>query len=188
MINQQLLDYVRAQHTAGLSKEAIAQALSSGGWTANDVNEAFMAIEGVRVPPPPPPPSPNQPVQPRTIIPPVTAQEKSVYPIPPSINTTPNPTPRPLVAASEFSTIPTHKRRGVLMNILSILLILILLVAASIGVLAFVNPTFLATYIPQIEMFFPATPEETVPHVDTTPLVATTSPTSATTSTATSTP
>ncbi len=52
MINQQLLDYVRSQRSAGLPKEAIIQALGAGGWTAADVNEAWMAIDGVKTPPP----------------------------------------------------------------------------------------------------------------------------------------
>src|SRR5437868_4076607 len=106
MINQQLLDYVRAQRTSGLSKEAITQALAAGGWTPNDVNEAFMAIEGVRTPPAAPPigqsssagaPQPIQPVQPRTIIPPPGAQ--------------PQQAARPIVSASEFSTAPVMMKR-----------------------------------------------------------------------------
>lgn len=58
MINPQLLNYVRAQRQAGVSKEAITKALAGGGWSAQDAEEAFAAIEGVTVPPQPPRPAP----------------------------------------------------------------------------------------------------------------------------------
>src|SRR3989344_2722817 len=65
MVNPQLLQYVRAQKAAGVSKEDIVKALSGGGWTAQDAQEAFAAIDA---PPPvlaqkPPPPPPQMPAQ-----------------------------------------------------------------------------------------------------------------------------
>ena len=41
MINQQLLDYVRQQLAAGVSKEEISKSLIAAGWQASDVNEAL---------------------------------------------------------------------------------------------------------------------------------------------------
>lgn len=45
MINQQLLDYIRQQVTAGTSKESIKQALSTQGWSEQDVNEGFATLD-----------------------------------------------------------------------------------------------------------------------------------------------
>lgn len=103
MINPQLLNYVRAQRSAGVPKEEIIRALSGGGWSAQDANEAFAAIEGVQVPPaaprpapppitpapqpvvqqpivqqPAPQPHPIQPISPR-VQPVATVQQRSVY-------------------------------------------------------------------------------------------------------------
>lgn len=58
MINPQLLNYVRVQRQAGVPKEEIIKALAGGGWSAQDAQEAFAAIEGVQVPPQPPKPVP----------------------------------------------------------------------------------------------------------------------------------
>lgn len=58
MINPQLLNYVRTQRQAGVQKEEIIKALAGGGWSPQDAQEAFAAIEGVTVPPPPPRPTP----------------------------------------------------------------------------------------------------------------------------------
>ena len=44
MINQQLLDYVRQQLAAGVSKEEISKSLIAAGWQASDVNEALNQI------------------------------------------------------------------------------------------------------------------------------------------------
>ncbi|MDP4020960.1 MAG: hypothetical protein Q8P58_02900 [Candidatus Adlerbacteria bacterium] len=62
MVNPQLLQYVRTQRAAGVSKEDIIKALAGGGWSAADALEAFTTIEA---PPPPPPMTPKPPpVQP----------------------------------------------------------------------------------------------------------------------------
>lgn len=58
MINPQLLNYVRVQRQAGVQKEDIIKALAGGGWSPQDAQEAFAAIEGVTVPPPLPRPTP----------------------------------------------------------------------------------------------------------------------------------
>lgn len=60
MVNPQLLQYVRAQRTAGISKEDIIKALAGGGWSASDAQEAFAAIDG----PPPAPLAPKPPAPP----------------------------------------------------------------------------------------------------------------------------
>lgn len=172
MINQQLLDYVRQQKTAGISKEAIIQALAAGGWTANDVNEAFMAIEGVKVPPPPPPPPPplpapiTPPAPPVQPIPPLQSKGSRVIVPPPGSRPPGNPNAapvpsigaRPMIASSEFSTAPgvVKKRRGILKWLL-VLLILILLGLGALGVLAYLRPGLVASYIPAVWMFFPQT-------------------------------
>jgi hypothetical protein len=185
MINQQLLDYVRAQRSAGLSKEAITQALSAGGWTPNDVNEAFMAIEGVRTPPPPPGP-PLQPIVPRTIVPPPGA------PMPQS---TPQMVQRPIVAASEFSTAPMGVRRRRVWPLLTFFII-ILLIVGGVGAVWFLNPELLTSNIPSLEMFFPTEQAQTtLPPPESTPLdinnnsgtTSTTAPTTTPSSNATNT-
>lgn len=72
MVNPQLLQYVRAQRTAGVSKEDIIKALAGGGWSAQDAQEAFAAVETPQppvAPRPVPPPAPvvaPQPVQVRS--------------------------------------------------------------------------------------------------------------------------
>jgi hypothetical protein len=180
MINQQLLEYVRSQKAAGLSKEAITQALAAGGWTAQDVNEAFMAIEGVRTPPSPPAaPSasmpaqtlPVQPAGPRVIVPPPSAQlpRDGVQPsVPPTM---PAPAQRPVLATSEFSTAPAalKKKRGA-GTWIAALLILVFVIIGLFGLLAYLNPALVASYIPAVEMFFPAPePAQTQEPADTNP-------------------
>ena len=66
MVNPQLLQYVRAQRAAGVSKEDIIKALGGGGWSATDAQEAFAVIEA---PPPPaaPRPAPLPPVTPAPV-------------------------------------------------------------------------------------------------------------------------
>lgn len=76
MVNPQLLAYVRAQRSAGVSKEEIVKALAGGGWSAQDAQEAFAAIDGPPAPPPMAAPKPPPPVS------------------------TPNPAPSPMSAMS----------------------------------------------------------------------------------------
>lgn len=96
MINPQLLNYVRAQRAAGVSKEEIIKALGGGGWSAQDAVEAFAAIEGVQVPPaprpaPPPPPvaAPTPAPQPRPA--PVLAPQPVVQTAQTSVRVQPAP-------------------------------------------------------------------------------------------------
>lgn len=132
MINPQLLEYVRAQRSAGLSKDAIVQALAQGGWTPQDVNEAFMAIDGVQTPPPPPPAP--APVAPRVIIPPVQ----------PSVAAAPAasaPVTRPVLAMSEFST-----AHGVVKHshwLLYTFLLVLLLGCIGLGAFLYMQPDFI---------------------------------------------
>lgn len=153
MINPQLLEYVRAQRTAGLSKEAIVQALAQGGWTPQDVNEAFMAIDGVQTPPVPPPAPPRAtpgPVTPRVIIPPAQPAAAPMQPgIPPlqpiqpmgmgaQFSTT--PTLRPMMAASEVATARVAPKRGhwLLYTIVGIIVLAVL----ALGAFAYLRPDF----------------------------------------------
>jgi len=64
MTNQQLLDYIRQQLTAGVSRESIKTALMSQGWSEQDVTEGFMMIEKSTVAPIPQTPIPPSPIQP----------------------------------------------------------------------------------------------------------------------------
>jgi len=60
MVNQQLLDYVRQQLAAGVAKPSLIQALAGQGWNAQDISEAFAAIEGAHpIPAPTPAPIPT---------------------------------------------------------------------------------------------------------------------------------
>jgi hypothetical protein len=157
MINQQLLDYVRAQRSAGLSKEAILQALAAGGWTQNDVTEAFMALDGVKTPPSPPPPPPPQtaaPLQPRVIIPPSGAAA-------------PAEQPRPSLAPAEFSTAPVRRRSSFSFY----LLLLVLLVFIGAGAAVYLKPSLLNAFAPYFQSFFPQITQDEVPEVvNTTPV------------------
>ena len=97
MINPQLLNYVRAQRAAGISKEEIIKALGGGGWSAQDAGEAFAAIEGVQVPPAPRPaplppvaaPTPAPVPQPRPA--PVTAFQPAAQAAQTSVRVQPAP-------------------------------------------------------------------------------------------------
>ena len=59
MISSQLLDYVRQQLGAGVSKEEIVKSLITNGWQVSDINEAFASIANPSFVP-----QPTQPVQP----------------------------------------------------------------------------------------------------------------------------
>lgn len=170
MINQQLLDYVRAQRSAGLSKEAITQALAAGGWTQTDVTEAFMALDGVKTPPPPPPPSPTAaPMPPRVIVPPPTTPPIQTGSIGGAAMPTMAPVsqPRPSFASAEFSTAPVRRRSSLSFYIL--LLILIVLVGG--GAAIYLNPSLLNSITPYFKSFFPEiTKDEDVPAVNQTPV------------------
>ncbi len=167
MINQPLLDYVRAQRGSGLSREAIVSGLAAGGWSQNDVDEAFMAIEGVRTPPPLAPL--NTPATPRTIVPPIQiTQPPQTSGVPLSkapltvavVAPTLTPVSRPIAAVSEVRTAPARKKRSIGSIIALIFLILVVLGLLGLGVLALMNPLLVASYIPQavgdsLNMFFP---------------------------------
>jgi hypothetical protein len=66
MVNPELLNYVRGQLGAGISRDQIKKALATGGWSDQDASDAFNVIDGVRLPPsvPPPPPPTNIGVNP----------------------------------------------------------------------------------------------------------------------------
>ena len=144
MINEQLVQYVRAQRTNGLTKEAITAALAEGGWTSTDVNEAFMAIDGVSTPPPTPKPTP---VAPRTIIPPPGAAPVTSTPIG---NISSTPLERPTMAPSELTGASAPKKKSSWFLIILILLF-VFIIGGGIAVAVF-NPA-LATSL--VEMFLP---------------------------------
>jgi len=49
MVDESLLEYVRAMLATGASREVIVAQLETGGWTAQDAVEAFTALESVPV-------------------------------------------------------------------------------------------------------------------------------------------
>ncbi len=181
MINPQLLEYVRAQRASGLSKDAITQALAAGGWTAQDANEAFMAIEGVKTPPPPPPSAPG-PAAPRVITPPTAVPGVAVNPPTPmqqpmggqSAMTPPVAVqPRPIMAASELNTAPVrvrHTGRWILI----VVVILIILAIAGAGVWIYLNPSLITQYLPQASTPAPTYVPSNTPPVEIAPAGAST--------------
>jgi hypothetical protein len=71
VVTPQLLDYIRQQFAAGVTKEGIQPALISQGWSEQDVKEAFMALEKappIPTPQVPTPPSTVPPIQPISVI------------------------------------------------------------------------------------------------------------------------
>ncbi len=59
MANQQLVDYIKSQLTAGVTKPDLQKAITAAGWTMQDSSDAFAVAEGKAPPPtggPPPPP------------------------------------------------------------------------------------------------------------------------------------
>ncbi len=157
MINQQLLEYVRAQKSTGLSREAITQALASGGWTADDVREAFMAIDGVSTPPAPTPPPPQQ-VAPRVVVPPPGSQPTGVVAPPPTqAQSTPAVAPR-VVQAPGVSFVQPAKRKGRVFVWILVVLIILFTGVGALGIVAYLNPPLVTSVIPALGIFFP-TPE-----------------------------
>ncbi|HVV15495.1 MAG TPA: hypothetical protein VHD55_03805 [Candidatus Paceibacterota bacterium] len=191
MINPQLLDYVRAQRASGLSKEAITQALAQGGWTQQDVAEAFMAIDGVQTPPPPPPPPATPgPVAPRVITPPMQPNP-NVPPLQPMGGQFGSPTapamqPRPVMAASELSTARVAAKKG--HGLLYMLLILLVVLIAGLGALFYFQPNLvlgmLGLSMPEPTPVYEPAPVEPAPiDIVPTPDVSTTTAATTTAST-----
>lgn len=56
MITQELLDYVRGELARGIEKEAIIQALVTGGWTLQDATDAMVTLTELPKPIPSEPP------------------------------------------------------------------------------------------------------------------------------------
>lgn len=50
MVNQQLVDYVKQQTQAGVSKDAVRKALSDAGWPPADVDDSMKALDAVSIP------------------------------------------------------------------------------------------------------------------------------------------
>ncbi len=127
MINQQLLEYIRAQIKAGASKEDIKKTLASGGWNEQDATEAFMAIEGVQVP--------SVPLRPAVA--------------PPSVSTAgvPIAAPRPVAIPIPVSTPPVMQKKSSWRLVLALILVVFLLAIAG-GVYAVMTYPGLADYVP----------------------------------------
>ncbi len=69
MANQQLVDYIKAQRAAGVSRPDLDKALTTAGWSAADMASAYAAADGIVPPAPVSAPAPKpvasvQPVQP----------------------------------------------------------------------------------------------------------------------------
>jgi hypothetical protein len=114
MVNPQLLQYVRAQRAAGVSKEDIVKALATGGWSAQDANEAFAALD---VPPPPtapkPPPPPPMQTTPQmsTMSPAMQARTMPVTSTPMQQPMSVRPPAAAVVQPRPSSGYPAQKRR-----------------------------------------------------------------------------
>jgi hypothetical protein len=54
MANQQLVDYIRAQESLGVTKDALAKAVVTAGWPEADIADAFAVVEGKAAPAPAP--------------------------------------------------------------------------------------------------------------------------------------
>ena len=65
MANQQLVDYIKSQLAAGVTKPDLQKAITTAGWSEQDSTDAFNVVEG-KVPATPAPavPKPAAPVQP----------------------------------------------------------------------------------------------------------------------------
>lgn len=65
MANQQLVDYIKSQLAAGVTKPDLQKAIETAGWSAQDMTDAFNVVEG-KAPaiPAPATPKPVAPVQP----------------------------------------------------------------------------------------------------------------------------
>jgi hypothetical protein len=87
MTNQQLLDYISQQLAVGTTRESIRTALTSQGWSDQDITEGFVVIGKSTVTPVPQTPLPPS-VEPVTPIQPVIAQnEKASTPGASALNT-----------------------------------------------------------------------------------------------------
>lgn len=60
MVSSQLLDYIRQQLAAGISKEEIIKSLVANNWQVADINEAFAAFPSPQLTPPPVVQAPTQ--------------------------------------------------------------------------------------------------------------------------------
>ncbi|MFZ1075589.1 MAG: hypothetical protein WAN50_04420 [Minisyncoccia bacterium] len=48
MLTREILDYVRQQLAAGMSKDELEKVLIATGWSVQDINDAFFAVGGAR--------------------------------------------------------------------------------------------------------------------------------------------
>lgn len=170
MINQQLLEYIRAQIKVGASKEDIKKTLASGGWNEQDATEAFMAIEGVQVP--------SVPLRPAAA--------------PPSVSATgvPIAAPRPVAIPIPISTPPVVvQKRSNWRLVLGIILAVFLLAIAG-GVYAVMTYPGLADYVPAPlqDLLRGTPPVETPPTSEEQPIPSPTETATTTLPAATSTP
>ncbi|MES2203162.1 MAG: hypothetical protein V4474_02500 [Patescibacteria group bacterium] len=69
MANQQLVDYIKAQVAAGVSRLDLEKAVTSAGWSPKDSAEAFAVAEGRAPAAPVVPQAPVTPAAPRPIAP-----------------------------------------------------------------------------------------------------------------------
>lgn len=67
MANQQLVDYIKSQLAAGVTKQDLQKAITAAGWSMQDSNEGFMSAEGKVPPVPEAPKTPAPPLQPMPV-------------------------------------------------------------------------------------------------------------------------
>jgi hypothetical protein len=140
MINQDVLAYIRSQSALGVSRDAIKKALATGGWSEEDMVEAFAAIDGIQKPPPPPSAS----------LPPVTPPITTPRPLTPvsapvSAPATPPVTFTRPASSAAYVPQPMRKKRS---KWPWVLLLLVLLMVGGLVAAYYLYPSLISHYIP----------------------------------------
>lgn len=99
MANQQLVDYIKAQLAAGVTKPDLQKAVTTAGWSMQDSNEAFLVAEGKAPMVSQAPAQPMQPVQPVQMAQPAPATIRPMG----AVAATPNPRITPQIEMPERS-------------------------------------------------------------------------------------
>jgi len=115
MANQQLVDYIKSQVKAGVTKEDLVKAIQAAGWSSQDMQDAFAVSEGKA---PATPVQSMAPVQPAAAQPvqPVQPQAQPVQPIPSQVQTT-QPAARPAATPRAAIDIDAAERAPLWRNV-----------------------------------------------------------------------
>lgn len=202
MANQQLVDYIKSQLAAGVTKPDLEKAIATAGWSQADTADAFNVVEGKTpatpvVPAAPKPAAPEQPVvqpvqQPKPVQPiqPVAAAQPIVNPTGPTSTIAPN-LGGPMRASTMQMNVQatTPRRHTVLWATLATVVVLVVGSAAAYmyvpAVKEVVNFYLSGGQVQTPIDTTPTTTDTTMPPIM--PPAATTTPTATTTSTTTGT-